>query len=71
MDGVLNMKVPHFVPCYRTVTGNELKPLEWSPTRKNETSQDRQFSDHAAFGRFEQLQCAQPNTSKNWIRADC
>ena len=38
MDGVLNMKVPHFEPCYKTVTGNEIKPLELSSTKKNENS---------------------------------
>src|SRR6266508_3171535 len=37
MDGVLNMKVPHFVPCYQTVTGNKIKPLELSSTRKMKT----------------------------------
>jgi len=33
MDGVLNMKVPRFLLCYKTVTA---KPLELSLTRKNE-----------------------------------
>ena len=42
------------------------KPLELSPTGKNENSQDRQFSDQPAFGHFEQLQCAEPNTIQEW-----
>jgi glucose/arabinose dehydrogenase len=37
MDGVLNMKVPHFVPCYKTVTGNKIKPLELNSTGKMKT----------------------------------
>jgi glucose/arabinose dehydrogenase len=43
MDGVLNMKVPHFVPCYKTVTGTGAKHLELSSTRKMKTLKNTNF----------------------------
>src|SRR6266508_3171532 len=39
--------------------------------KKNEDSQDRQFSGQPAFGHCEQLQCAEPNTPKRWVGVDC
>src|SRR5215207_7537162 len=43
MDGVFNMKVPRFALCYRTVTRNEINPLQ-SILIQYESSYDLYFS---------------------------